>query len=407
MKKILLVVPALLLSSSTFAERIIVRNANKTSLNQNRSVQIRKEFTLGHNSYTVVESLERNLNLKKFASKLGAEKAFLDLPIEAIPESEASTRAAAGWHLADMKYEELSNSSSQGQDIIVAVMDTGVDYNHEQLKPQMWVNADEIEGNGIDDDNNGYIDDVHGFNFVGATNNTDVISGADHGTHCAGIVAALKAPNGLGMGIAQKTKIMAVKILENKASFASDVIEGIKYAVDNGANILTNSWRVYKSWGYYAPEGKALIKEAIQYAESKNVIFVAAAGNEQKDNDLILEGTEGEIIPAGFKDLSNMVIVSASSEGGKRASFSNFGKTSVAIAAPGDAIYSTVPNNRWENKSGTSMATPLVAGILARGLSAGMDPKAAIEHLKATADRREFWTDKLQTGTANPLEFLK
>ena len=262
---------------------------------------------------------------------------------------------------------------STGQGAVVAVLDTGVDYNHPELASQIWHNTLEIPGNEIDDDNNGYVDDYTGWDFVGSNyeNNTednDVIDGNGHGTHVSGIIAAEKNSEGI-VGVAPDAKILPVKVVDDTGCGTADMIaEGIRYAIDMGIRIMSISLG-----GLGAP---SIVIDAIDYAISKGAIIIVAAGNELCDASLCY--------PAG---LNGVVTVAATDYSDKVASFSNFGNT-IDVAAPGVDILSLrasgtdmyedggqhfVPGGDaaaqycWAN--GTSMATPFVSGLAALMLS--------------------------------------
>jgi subtilisin family serine protease len=287
-------------------------------------------------------------------------------------------------------------------DIIVAVLDTGVDYNHEDLVENMWRNPGETgtdaqgkdkSKNGIDDDKNGYVDDVVGWDFAGRDNKpydmhvtqfTDILNGGNpgHGTHCAGNVAA-RADNGKGIvGVAPNIKIMALRFISEKGSgTTADAIAAIKYAVDNGAKITSNSWG---SEGEDAndPESKAL-REAIQYAQDKGVLFVAAAGNGHQGRGYDNDRDSRPGVPASYTH-DIIISVAAIDERGGLGSFSNWGAKSVDLGAPGVKVFSTIPGNRYQDTignflgqvitwDGTSMATPHVAGAAALYWSAHPD----------------------------------
>ncbi|MEA5577350.1 S8 family peptidase, partial [Anabaena sp. UHCC 0451] len=239
-----------------------------------------------------------------------------------------------------------------GQGIIVAVLDTGVDYNHNDLNNNIWINTKEIAGNGIDDDGNGYIDDSQGWNFDG--NNNNVLDNNGHGTHVSGTIAAEN--NGSGVtGIAYDSQIMAVKVLdENGSGSYSNIANGIRYAVDNGANVINLSLGGNSS--------NNTLKSAIEYASSNGVIVVMAAGN---------DGGSTPSYPARYAYDSG-IAVGAVNKNNQLTNFSNrSGSQEIKyVTAPGEDIYSTVPNNQYATYSGTSMAAPHVAGVVALMLSA-------------------------------------
>lgn len=261
------------------------------------------------------------------------------------------------WALKKVNAEQAWDLSKGNKNIVVAVIDTGVDSTHEDLKSSIWVNSKEIPGNGVDDDHNGFIDDSNGWDFRDNDNlPMDLTSERNpgHGTHCAGIIAA-SGDNGIGIsGIAPQISIMPVRFLG--ADGSGDLMtaaKAIDYAVANGAHVIS------ASWGAPAPRAQVTpILEAIERARDKGVVFVAAAANDGRSNDT------REVYPAnaGF---SNMISVAASDPNDAKPQWSNFGKHKVDLASPGLNIFSTLPNNNYGNLSGTSMATPLVAGLVA------------------------------------------
>ena len=237
-----------------------------------------------------------------------------------------------------------------GTNVIVAVIDTGVNYTHRDLATQMWVNRDEVPGNGIDDDGNGYIDDVHGINAI--TNSGDPRDDMGHGSHVAGTIGA--APNdGNGhVGVAWKIQLMACKFLSPYGGATSDAIQCIDYAILMGAQISNNSW----GGGGYS---KALL-DSIQAAGDQGHLFLAAAGNNSNDNDA------GPTYPGSY-NLDNILVVAALDRNDLVADFSNYGATSVDIGAPGVEIYSCWigSDTAYNTIDGTSMACPHVAGAAA------------------------------------------
>jgi len=263
-------------------------------------------------------------------------------------------------------YENYDSSSSKK--IIVAVVDTGVDYNHEDLKDVMWTNPGEIAGNGIDDDGNGYIDDIHGINTLvrdSEGNATmDIMDGHSHGTHVSGTIGA-KQNNGMGIaGVASNVEIMGIRTVPNSSDETDvDVAEAFIYAAKNGARVINCSF------GKSHNEGGSLVKEVIDYIGSEyGVLVVAAAGNSSQDIDKRLT------YPASFES-ENLLVVASNSKWGM-SFFSNFGVKSVDVVAPGSSIYSTVPGNRYSSMSGTSMASPNTAGVAAEILSRNPDLSA-------------------------------
>lgn len=240
-------------------------------------------------------------------------------------------------------------SGNYGSGVTVGVVDTGIDYNHEDLAEQMWVNLGEIPRNGIDDDGNGVVDDVYGADFV--NDDGDPFDDSLHGTHVAGTIGAA-GNNGKGVsGLAWKgVKLMALKFLDSQGEGRlSDAIRSMEYGIANGARILSNSWGGEAS--------SSALRVAIERAGALGVLFVAAAGNTGEDND------EVPHFPSGYS-LSNVISVAASQLDGSLADFSCYGH-SVDVAAPGADIFSTVPGNGYSALSGTSMACPHVSGLAA------------------------------------------
>ena len=269
------------------------------------------------------------------------------------------------WGMENINAERAWNTVTSG-DVIVAVIDTGVDYTHEDLQSNMWRNPDEIEGDGIDNDGNGLVDDVYGADFV--HNDGDPMDDNAHGTHCAGTVAGT-GDNSVGVvGVTWKTPIMALKWITASGGGSSvDAIKCIDYAVDKGAKILSNSW-----WHPEDPE----LKEAIERARDAGVIFVVAAGNEDLDND---DESNAFRYPSSY-DVENIISVAAINESEGKAWFSSYGATSVDLAAPGVDVLSTIPNDGYDEFNGTSMACPHVAG-------------AAALIWSAPATQNAHWTD--------------
>ena len=234
---------------------------------------------------------------------------------------------------------------------VVAVIDTGVEYTHPDLAANMWRNPGEIAGDGIDNDSNGFIDDVFGADFLNRDGNPADDHG--HGTHVAGTIGAV-GNNGIGVtGVAWTTRIMALKFLgaDGRGS-TSDAVRAIDYAVANGAKVLNNSWG--------GGGASTALQSAIQRAGQAGVVFVAAAGNSGSNNDT------ATFYPAGYISTEqNVVVVAATSGSDGLASFSNYGATTVTLGAPGVSILSTVRGGGYGTASGTSMATPQVSGALA------------------------------------------
>jgi subtilisin family serine protease len=268
------------------------------------------------------------------------------------------------------------SSGTTSGNVVVAVTDTGVDYNHPDLRANMWRNPFDPP-NGKDDDKNGYIDDVYGINTVGDT--ADPGDDQGHGTHVAGIIGA-KGNNKAGVaGIAWTTKILAVKFLDKDgAGTLGSVLKAFAYIedmVDNGINIRV----INASWG--GPETAEELYNAIARLTNRGIILAAAAGNESSNNDT------KPSYPSSY-DLPNIISIGSISAFKNLSSFSNYGQ-SVDITAPGDFILSTWPKGQYMPLSGTSMATPHVTGALALlyGRKPSMTATQAINKLYSSATR--------------------
>ncbi len=272
----------------------------------------------------------------------------------------ADIRATAAWDV-----------TTGSRNVVVAVIDTGIDYNHPDLAANMWRNPGEIAGNGRDDDGNGFVDDVYGWNFADRTSNPFDDEG--HGTHVAGTIGAV-GNNGTGVtGVSWRVSLMALKFLGADGSGStSDAVAAINYATrmrrDFGINVVATN----NSWG--GGGSSTALRDAIAAGGRAGILFVAAAGNEGVDNNSVAN------YPSNYPDES-IIAVAATDRADRLASFSNYGATTVDVAAPGVGILSTVPNGRYASYSGTSMATPHVAGTIA--LMAAANPQATAAQLKS------------------------
>jgi thermitase len=252
-----------------------------------------------------------------------------------------------------------------GGDVTVAVVDTGVDLAHRDLAPNLWSNPGELPGNGIDDDGDGLVDDVHGADFV--NRDGDPADDNGHGTHVAGIFAA-RGNNGVGVaGLAWRARIMAVKVLGPDASGdMATVAEGVRYAVAHGARVVNLSLT--------GPSPGPDLAAAVAEAAAANVLVVAAAGNTHADDDAIAT------YPAAL-DAPNLVAVTSSDQRGALAQSASFGRDSIDLAAPGEEILSTRNHGGYELRSGSSMAAAQVSG--AAVLLASARPDLGWEGMRA------------------------
>jgi subtilisin family serine protease len=283
----------------------------------------------------------------------------------------------------DIDAPEAWSKTTGSRGPIIAVIDTGVDVNHPDLQANLWVNPREVPNNGRDDDGNGVVDDVHGYDAYHDDGTPEDAHG--HGTHCAGIIGAT-GNNGRGItGVNWQTRIMPIKIFDNSSdkpkSSLSVMLRGVAYAGNNGARLTSNSW------GGPAPS------QTLERAFSSSRAFhVMGAGNDSQDND------EKPFYPASYRT-ANSVSVAAVTSGGSLSSFSNFGSSSVDLAAPGSSIYSTLPGGRYGNRSGTSMATPHVTGVA--GLLLSLAPGLSNDQLRSLLMRGVVPKRSLQDKTVS------
>lgn len=231
--------------------------------------------------------------------------------------------------------------------VVVAVIDTGIDYYHPDLAANIWVNLGENPANGQDDDQNGYTDDIHGYDFV--SDDGDGMDDHGHGTHVSGTVGAV-GNNGIGIaGVCWQVSLMSIKAFDESGNGEiTTAIEGIRYAIENGARIINASWG--------NNDRSQALQDAIREAHQAGALFIAAAGNDNSD---------ALFFPGAYE---HVIAVAATDAKDRRSRFSDFGSY-VDIAAPGENIFSTLPNNGYGFYSGTSMSTPHVAGVAALVLS--------------------------------------
>jgi len=315
------------------------------------------------------------------------------IPIKTVPDDPyystqwglANTGQSEGNEDADMDAEEAWDIEKGDGSIIIAIIDTGVDYNHEDLSANIWQNQGEIAENGIDDDGNGYIDDIIGWDFVNAssgytgedidTPDNDPMDRHGHGTHTAGIAGAV-ANNGLGVtGVAWNCSIMPVragyKDLDGSGVLESaDAAQAIVYAAENGAKVINLSWGDYQN--------SVLIEDAIDFAAEKGILLCAAAGNDENNNPVYPAASENPAI----------IAVGGTDNRDQKASTSNWGNW-VHVSAPGEDIYSTTLNNSYKYMSGSSMATPHVSGLAALlfSYSPGISPLEVKTRIMNSVDK--------------------
>ena len=285
-----------------------------------------------------------------------------------------------------LELQKAWNISQGNKKIVVAIIDTGVDYTHPDLKNNIWQNPNEIPNNGKDDDDNGFIDDTMGWNFVDHTPTPSDEHG--HGTHVAGIIGAVRG-NGIGIsGVCPNISLMILKYYSPNATGKENLENTIKsfiYAVQNGAHIIN-----YSGGG---AEFSKEEREAILEAKKKGIIVIAAAGNERQNADI------HAYYPASY-DLDNIISVAALTPTQKLVDSSNYGIKKIDVAAPGQNIFSTLPKGQYGYMTGTSQATAFVTGVAALALSTyGVLPSIAIkDFLLKNVQTTKALKGKVKTG---------
>ncbi|HSM63586.1 MAG TPA: S8 family peptidase [Gillisia sp.] len=284
------------------------------------------------------------------------------------PSNQYGSQAGEAW--------DAGNTGSST--VYIGIIDEGYMYEHEDLAANAGTNPGEVAGNGVDDDNNGYVDDVNGWDFDG--NDNSVFDGVDddHGTHCAGTIGGV-GNNGVGVaGVSWNVKLMGGKFLGRRGGTTANAIKAVDYFTDlkqrHGINLVATS----NSWGGGGfSQG---LFDAIERANQAGILFIAAAGNATNNNDANLS------YPGSYTN-SNIIAVASITNSGAISSFSNYGATTVDLGAPGSGIYSTVPTrskgqvvSAYATYSGTSMATPHVSGAAA--LYASSHPGATASQIK-------------------------
>lgn len=311
-----------------------------------------------------------------------------DIPSPGLQSTGADPLLSGAWGMFKVGADEAWKATDSGKGVIVAVTDTGVDYTHQDLINNMWRNKGETPGDGIDNDKNGYVDDLVGWDFASNDNKPYdltmslleiLLQGGNpgHGTHVSGVIAA-RHNNSVGTsGVAPLAQIMALRFITEKGQGTTEAaIKAIDYAVANGAKVINASWG-----GEKGEEDDDALEEAIERARDAGVIFVAAAGNGRLDPAAgTAKGFDNDtdakpILPATF-NIANIVTVAAVGDQDTLADFSNWGNKTVRLGAPGVKILSTVPGNKYQDTvidlgsikatwDGTSMAAPFVSGAMA------------------------------------------
>ena len=330
------------------------------------------------------------------------------------------------WNLDMVEAPEAWDIIREAPDLVVAVIDSGIDFLHPDLDDNLWTNLEEIPNDGLDNDGNGFIDDTIGWDFVGnqvcaldeegacdcPQDDPDLVDDPGlpnpvddfgHGTHVAGIIAA-EGNNKVGVsGILWRAKLMALKIIDkNGCGSVADEIQAIEYAIAQKADIINAS--------FGGEESSEAERDTIAAAGAAGIVVVAAAGNTGQDNDSM------PIYPASY-NLNNLISVTATDENDQLAGFSNFGAQSVDVAAPGDCVLSTLPEGEFSLKgmqrcfgetlgssqgyiSGTSMAAPHVTGAagLLLALDSSLSPSQLRSHILSTSDKKDSLASRVVSG---------
>jgi len=371
--------------------------ARDAALNSRRAVRLRRFARLNLDHVRLPSTVTMPEAIAAFQSMPGiayAQPNYIRHAIQTAPPNDPLWLDGSLWGLQKIQAQQAwSNFTTGDGSVIVASIDTGIDYTHPDLAPNMWRNPYETPGNGIDDDGDGYIDDVYGINT--ANHNSNPYDDQGHGTHTSGTIAAVGNNNEGVAGVNWNAKLLSCKFLDASGSGTdAGAIECFDYIVAlraRGENIrvTSNSWGSSRS---SEPVSLAL-KAAIDAAGALGIINIFGAGNDGTDNDA------SPFDPASY-DSPSIVAVASSGTNDRRSFFSNYGATSVDLAAPGENILSTYPGGAYEYLSGTSMATPHVAGVAA--LLAKLDPSLTAEGMKTllldNVDLSTRWTGKVASG---------
>ena len=373
----------------------------KTQLISSYKSNVVKQWKMGAEHWKV-DTLVSNYNFSNILDSLNsnsfveyAEPNYI-IRADVIPNDPSfgdqwalnNTGQSGGTPDADIDAVEAWDITTGDTNIVVGIIDTGIDYEHEDLEDNIWTNWDEIPNNGIDDDNNGYIDDIHGWDFY--NNDNDPMDDYFHGTHVAGTIGVV-SNNGIGVaGVAWKVRMMALKFMDvdgygSISGTISGAVSAVEYATANGVKLTNNSWggEVYSQTMF----------DAIASANTAGVLFIASAGNDYADTDI------NPHYPACY-DLENIISVASTDRNDSLSGFSNYGLNTVDIAAPGSVIYSTMPNNTYGNLSGTSMAAPHVSGtaVLTWAAFPGFNHHQIKQQLLGSGDQLENLTEEVSTS---------
>jgi subtilisin family serine protease len=356
--------PSAACSGSAIPDRFIVRwrdghttmekAENSEALSRELLIPNQKEILLAEHDFIV-----------KISDSVSSVNTLATPPPGEIDWGQQSISASSAWEIAD------------GTGIVVAVVDSGADIKHAQLKNQLAVNLGEVPNNQIDDEKNGFVDDVTGFDFI--NNSADIVDGdSGHGTHVSGIIVGEHTGSGI-KGIAPGAKLLPLRFISSESGSIGDALSAIDYAVNKrGAKIINASWG--------SEVCSESLKFTVQALEAKGVLFVAAAGNGDEQSGIGYNLDYRTTFPAAYP-FSGQITVGAMVADGAMTGFSNFSRTLVHLLAPGWHIWSTFPGDlthptgTYARMDGTSMATPFVAGAAAVVWS--YRPKATVAQVKA------------------------
>ena len=369
------------MSGMLFAQSQVVEEKDLNALN----IQI-LTLSSAHNTSQFLATLQQRPEV------LAVEKDRLLYAQQVTPNDPEYSKQ---WYLPKIKMPSAwtLSTGTRSTPIVVAIIDSGIDYNHEDLHGNMWRNTSETVGNGVDDDGNGYVDDIYGINTRSETGNP-MDDNTSHGTLVAGVIGAT-GNNGKGIaGMNWKIELMALKFMQDRTGNVSDAIEAIDYVL-NMKNRGVNIRIVNASFGMSGSHSQ-LLHSAVNRLLSKDILFVAAAGNAGKDNDI------EPIYPASF-DSTHILSVAASGKADEKASFSHYGRLSVDLAAPGVDIWSTKAGgdkDQYTSNGGTSFATPQVSALAA--LIWSLNPALSAERVKClimqSVDPVSAWSNNTVTG---------
>ncbi|MDY3556309.1 S8 family serine peptidase [Gemmata sp. JC717] len=375
---------------------LMSRGASGAGLSTAPFVQNARHLGFGIYSIQLTAGTDLNAAIAYFRAQPGVEAVEMDqiLKTQRVPNDPSYDESFYG--PAQIGAETVWDRTTGDPNFVVGVIDCGVDYTHPDLAANIWTNPGEIAGNGIDDDGNGYIDDIHGWDF--ANNDNDPMDVEGHGTHVAGTIGAV-GNNGIGTtGINWNVKIMALDILGPGlySGSLSAAVEAIHYSVMMGVKVTNNSYGGYGT--------SVIVARALAESQAAGQIFVAAAANDGLNNDGLFSA-----YPATYSTrFDNVISVAATDINDQLASFSNYGASSVTLAAPGVAIRSTVPPSvdgdgvvdGYDTYNGTSMATPHVAGAIALywGANPTLTYQQVINKLKSSVDKLPQLAGYVSTG---------